>query len=54
MEFLTASMKVRLTSFEDDVEFRYQAQIKAVAINTGKVPMLPWESSMWEVGKSLG
>lgn len=48
IDFLTAQMLVQLGSLHNDVDFRYMARLKGIALNTGAVQMLPWEASLWQ------
>lgn len=50
VDFLGAQMKMPMNSLHDDVDLRFMARLKAVALNTGAVPMLPWEQALWSPG----
>ena len=38
----------------DEFHFRMHGRIASIAVNTSKVPMLPWEALFWEPGKVDG
>lgn len=52
--FLGADVVVMTTSVDDDWEYRYHAWCKSLAINSGVLRMLPWESVLCSRGELPG
>ena len=54
ISFMGADVVVMTTSVDDDWEYRYHARCKSLAINTGTLRMLPWESLLCGRGELPG
>ena len=49
-----ASLKLVVNSLHDDLELRFMSRLKATALNSGVVRMLPWEAALFNKGDIAG
>ena len=49
VEFLGVQVHLPVTTLNDDWQLRLAARIKDIALNTGAVPFLPWESLFYSL-----
>ena len=49
VEFLSVQIHLPVTTLNDDWQFRLAARIKDIALNTGAVLFLPWESLFYDI-----
>ena len=49
VEFLSVQIHLPVTTLNDDWQLRLAARIKDIALNTGAVLFLPWESHFYDI-----
>ena len=50
IEYLTTNITIEMETCGDEWEMRFHSHVKTLALNSGLLPLLPWESAIFQPG----